>query len=49
MTPVDVQFLFCIFTTNRAVILLATVFIGLMAGLLLGWKLFRNERKIKKL
>lgn len=45
MTPVDVQFLFWKVTTSRAVILLATLFIGCLVGLLLGWKLFRKKAK----
>jgi uncharacterized integral membrane protein len=45
MTPVDVQFLFWKATTSRAVILLVTLFIGCLAGLLLGWKLFRKKAK----
>ncbi len=45
MTPVDVQFLFWKVTTSRVVILLATLFIGCLVGLLLGWKLFRKKAK----
>jgi uncharacterized membrane protein SpoIIM required for sporulation len=45
MTPFDVQFLFWKVTTSRAVILLVTLFIGGLAGLLLGWKLFRKKAK----
>lgn len=45
MTHVDVQFLFWKVTTSRAIILLATLCIGCGAGLLLGWKFFRNRGK----